>query len=249
MTIMFAVRWVSPHTRNCRIGKYEKEDFLENSRILSCFVQLKSVPFNLLCVFVQLAQIFVCVFLFLPLKLYGCRFHAIVTSWLQSLWARSLEQPLGKLRNFHSVNVSRRTLATLHASRWPLPLSQRIDPDIFFLRSTGYNLVSETPPPYGMACLICLTCRLFHIPFTETICWHLRFLKSNTVGQFHGQLAGFTRIGPITYNRVSPLSLLHAWRQSPARSTNWTRKLCLSVSLISWANIVCMFFLPFPVSV
>ena len=99
------------------------------------------------------------------------------------------------------------------------------------------------------ACLICLTCRLLHIPFTETICWHLRFLKSNTVGQFHGQLAGFTRIGPITYNRVSPLSLLHAWRQSPARSTNWTRKLCLSVSLISWANIVCMFFLPFPVSV
>ena len=29
---------------------FEKEDFIENSHILSCFVQLKSVLLNLLCV-------------------------------------------------------------------------------------------------------------------------------------------------------------------------------------------------------
>ena len=36
----------------CVVCSFEKEDFLEKSRILSRFVQLKSVLFNLLCVFV-----------------------------------------------------------------------------------------------------------------------------------------------------------------------------------------------------
>ena len=35
----------------CVVHSYEKEDFLENSCILSCSVQFKSILFNLLCVF------------------------------------------------------------------------------------------------------------------------------------------------------------------------------------------------------
>ena len=35
----------------CVVRSLEKEDFLENLCILSCFVQLKSVLFNLFCVF------------------------------------------------------------------------------------------------------------------------------------------------------------------------------------------------------
>ena len=38
----------------CVVYSFEK-DFLENSRILSCFVQLKSVLFDLLCVFDKIA--------------------------------------------------------------------------------------------------------------------------------------------------------------------------------------------------
>ena len=33
------------------VSSFEKEDFLENSRILSCFIQLKSVVFSLLNIF------------------------------------------------------------------------------------------------------------------------------------------------------------------------------------------------------
>ena len=35
----------------CVVRSFEKEDFLQNSRILSCLVQLKDILFNLLCVF------------------------------------------------------------------------------------------------------------------------------------------------------------------------------------------------------
>ena len=35
------------------VRSLEKQDFVENSYILSCFVQLKSVVFNLLCVLVH----------------------------------------------------------------------------------------------------------------------------------------------------------------------------------------------------
>ena len=35
------------------VRSFEKEDFLKHSRILSCFVKLKNVLLNLLCVFEQ----------------------------------------------------------------------------------------------------------------------------------------------------------------------------------------------------
>ena len=35
----------------CVVRSFEKEDFLENARILSCFAQFKSVLFNILRVF------------------------------------------------------------------------------------------------------------------------------------------------------------------------------------------------------
>ena len=35
----------------CVVRSFEKEDFLENLRILSCLIQVKSIIFNLLCVF------------------------------------------------------------------------------------------------------------------------------------------------------------------------------------------------------
>ena len=35
----------------CAVRNFEKENFLETSRILSRFVQFKSVLFNLLCIF------------------------------------------------------------------------------------------------------------------------------------------------------------------------------------------------------
>ena len=38
------------HSGHYVVRSLENEDFLENSHVLSCFVQLKSVLFNLLCV-------------------------------------------------------------------------------------------------------------------------------------------------------------------------------------------------------
>ena len=41
----------------CVVRRFEKEDFLENSCILSCLGQLKSILFNLLCIFKNLSDV------------------------------------------------------------------------------------------------------------------------------------------------------------------------------------------------
>ena len=64
----------------CVVHSFEKEDFLENSCILSCFVQLISILLNLACVFDLFTNVFLVLLQLLHIipLVFTCLFVAIV---------------------------------------------------------------------------------------------------------------------------------------------------------------------------
>ena len=155
----------------CIVRIFDKEDFPENLRILSCFVQVKGILFYLLCAF----DLFQNSGSQLCLRLTGVKTQSFTSSsvvvwWLEAGCIHPRTNPLHLFLNRESCLGTTDDLTTsfLHFLGSPLPSGTLQSPGLFFpwccLPCLLSSLPCLLPPPFTVPCKFVFLFFVFCLP-------------------------------------------------------------------------------------